>query len=316
MNRPSALPMSALPMAAALAALALVVVAPLVVSVFWVFVIIQMMVFALYAASFNLLLGYGGMLAFGHAAFFGIGAYALGILEVKIGTGVVPAAIAAPFVAAAFGGLVGYFCIRLSGIYFGMLTFAFQMLAYAIFLKSYDFAGGDDGLHGLVVPGAWGTPDGLYYLTLLVVAIGLGLLWRIVNSPFGMALRAQRNNEQRSLAIGVNVAFQKWLAFVLAAFFAGLAGGLSGLANQSVFPDWLDWRACAVPIVMTILGGLHSFVGPIVGAVIYVLLQTVMTGYTEFWALIMGALIIAIVMIMPNGVISVVLRSLGVDRDA
>lgn len=307
--------MTGRPPALMLAVLAVVVAAPFAVSTFWVFVIVQMMVFALYAASFNLLLGYGGMLAFGHAAFFGIGAYALGILEVKLGTNVVVAAVAAPFVAAAFGGVIGYFCIRLSGIYFGMLTFAFQMLAYALFLKSYDFAGGDDGLHGLVVPGVWGTPDGLYYLSLLVVLAGLGLLWRIVNSPFGMALRAQRNNAQKSLAIGINVSLQKWLAFVLAAFFAGLAGGLSGLANQSVFPDWLDWRASAVPIVMTILGGLHSFVGPIVGAVIYVLLQTVMTGFTEFWALIMGVLIIAIVMVMPDGVMSLFRQALKGRRN-
>lgn len=290
------------PLAFTIAALLIVVASPLVVSVFWVFVIMQMMVFALYAASFNLLLGYGGMLAFGHATFYGLGAYTLGILEVKLGTGVLLAAMAAPVVAALFGGLIGYFCIRLSGIYFGMLTFAFQMLAYAVFLKSYGFAGGDDGLHGLVIEGPLGTPYGLYYLTLFVVVVCLAVLWRIVNSPFGMALRAQRNNERKSLAIGINVSFQKWLAFVIASGFAGLAGGLSGLANQSVFPDWLDWRASAVPIVMTILGGLYSFAGPIVGAVIYVLLQTLITGYTEYWALVMGALMIAIVMVMPHGV--------------
>jgi branched-chain amino acid transport system permease protein len=296
------------PLTAILIVLAVLAVSPVAVPVFWDFVIVQMMVFALYATSFNLLLGYGGMLAFGHAAFYGIGAYTLGILEVKAGLGVLPSTIAAPFVAALFGALIGYFCIRLSGIYFGMLTFAFQMLIYAVALKSYDFAGGDDGLHGLVIQGPLGTAIGIYYVTLAVVTAALALLWRIVNSPFGMALRAQRNNERKSLAIGINVTFHKWLTFVIAAGFAGLAGGLSGLANQSVFPDWLDWRASAVPIVMTILGGLNSFVGPAIGAVIYVLLQTLMTGYTEFWALFMGALMIAIVMIMPTGVAGLLQR--------
>ncbi len=277
---------------------------PLLVPDFWVFVIIQMMGFALYAVSFNLLLGYGGMLAFGFATFFGLGAYTLGILEVKAGLPVLLATIAAPFVTAAAGGLVAYFCIRLSGIYFGMLTFAFQMLAYAFFVKSYDLAGGDDGLHGVVIPGVLGTPIGLYYLTFAIVVTCLVIIWRIVHSPFGIALRAQRSNERKSQAIGINVAFHKWLAIVIAAFFAGLSGALSALANQSVFPDWLDWRASAVPIVMTILGGLHNFTGPVVGAVIYVLLQTVMTAYTEYWAMIMGMLIILIVMLMPNGVMS------------
>jgi branched-chain amino acid transport system permease protein len=277
---------------------------PLLVSDFWIFVIIQMMVYALYAVAFNLLLGYGGMLPFGFATFFGLGAYALAILQVKMGTGILFAALAAPFVAAAFGGLIAYFCIRLSGIYFGMLTFAFQMLAYSIFLKSYNFAGGDSGLHGIVIPGALGRPDGLYYLTLCVVGIGIALLWRIVRSPFGLALRSQSNNPRKSLAIGINVALHRWLAFTIAAFFAGLGGALSVFANQSVFPDWLDWRASAAPIVMTILGGMHSFAGPIIGAAIYVLLQTVMTGVTQYWALFMGALIIAIVVLMPNGVVN------------
>jgi branched-chain amino acid transport system permease protein len=233
-------------------------VAPFMISDFWIFIIIQMMVYALYALAFNLLLGYGGMLPFGFATFFGLGAYALAILQVKLGVGVFLAALAAPFIAAVLGGVIAYFCIALSGIYFGMLTFAFQMLFYSVFLKSYDFAGGDSGLHGVVIPGILGQPRGLYYLTLCVVGLGIAGLWQIVRSPFGLALRSQCDNPHKSLAIGINVAFQRWLAFAIASFFAGLAGAVSALANQSVFPDWLDWRASAAPIVMTILGGMHS----------------------------------------------------------
>jgi branched-chain amino acid transport system permease protein len=289
--------------------LGLVLVAvPAAASEFWIFVTIQIMAFSLYAVAFNLLLGYGGMLAFGFATFFGLGAYALGILRLKLGIGMLPSMLAAPFIAAAFGALIGYFCIRLSGIYFGMLTFAFQMLAYAIFVKSYEFAGGDDGLHGLTIAGPLGTPRGLYALTFVTVLAGLLLMHRIVLSPFGLALRAQRSNERKSLASGIPVRRHKWMAFVLAAFFAGLAGALSGLANQSVFPDWLDWRASAVPIIMTILGGMNRFIGPVLGAAIYVLLQTVMTGYTEYWSILMGVLILALVMLMPSGVVSVLER--------
>jgi branched-chain amino acid transport system permease protein len=277
---------------------------PFVVSEFWVFVLMRIAVYGMYALAFNLLLGYGGMLAFGFTAFFGLGAYALGILKVKFGAPVLLAVAAAPIIVSVIGGAVGYFCIRLSGIYFGMLTFAFQMLAYAIFVKAYDFSGGDDGLHGLVAPAALGSPLRLYFFILAVVLLCVWLMWRIVHSPFGLALSAQRNNERKSAAIGINVRLQKWTAFVIASGFAGLAGALAGLANQSVFPDWLDWRASAVPIVMTILGGAQSFFGPLIGAVIYVVLHTFVAGYTEYWALLMGVLIIGIVLVLPTGVVS------------
>jgi branched-chain amino acid transport system permease protein len=277
--------------------------APLPLSDFWIFVLVQMMDYALYAVAFNLLLGYGGMLAFGFATFFGLGAYTLGILQVRLGFHVVPAVLAAPLVASLFAAVIGYFCVRLSGIYFGMLTFAFQMLAYAVFIKSYDLAGGDDGLHGLVVPGIVGTPRGIYYVSLAIVALCLWVLARIGSSPFGLALRAQRSNVNKSLAIGINVKLEKWLAFVIASFFAGVSGALSGLATQSVFPDWLDWRASAVPIVMAILGGTQRFIGPVIGACVYVVLQTVITGMTEYWSMIMGVLIIGIVVLMPNGIV-------------
>jgi len=285
-----------------LVCLAAMLLAPHVVSDFWVFVFIEMLVFGLYAVSFNLLLGYGGMLAFGHAVFFGIGAYTVAILMKKAGWDALPATLLSPPAAAIAGAVVGYFCIRLSGIYLGMLTFAFQMLVYTVVLKSYDFTGGDDGLNGLKISGLAGTPRGFYYVTLVVVAVALFVLWQLVRSPFGLALRAQRGNARRSLALGINVALHRWLTFVIAAFFAGLAGSLFALANHSVFPGWVNWTASATPIVMTILGGMHSFVGPIVGSIIYVLMQTWLTGLTEYWALFLGVTIILLVMLLPKGV--------------
>ena len=195
--------------------------APFAVSDFWTFVFIEILVFALYAVTFNLLLGYGGMLAFGHAVFFGIGAYCLAIMMKKIGLGALVATIISPLMAAAAGAIIGYFCVRLSGIYFGMLTFAFQMLVYTIVFKSYELTGGDDGLSGINAGGIAATPQGLYYVTLIVVAVGLWLLWRLVHSPFGLALRAQRSNDRKSLALGINVRLHKWLTLVIAAFFAG-----------------------------------------------------------------------------------------------
>lgn len=275
---------------------------PFAVNDFWVFVGVEIVVFALYAATFNLLFGYGGMLPFGHAAFFGIGGYTVAVLVKKAAIAPLVALIAAPLVCALGSAVVAYFCVRLTGIYLGMLSFAFQMLAYTVVFKWYALTGGDDGLSGIAVAGLLGTPRGLYYLSLALCAASLAFLWLLVRSPFGIALQASKSNPQKTLAIGINIVLIRWLAFVIAGLFAGLAGGLFVLANQSVFPGWLNWTASAAPIVMTVLGGMASFFGPIVGAAIYVVLQTVLTGYTEYWAFILGFLIIAIVMLMPHGV--------------
>lgn len=286
--------------ALAVAVLALLV--PALFGPFWVFVCIEIVVFALYAASFNLLFGFGGMLPFGHAAFFGLGAYTVAILVKKAAWYPLLALGAAPLVCALVAAFVALFCVRLTGIYLGMLSFSFQMLLYTVIFKWYSLTGGDDGLSGLIIPGDMGKPVALYYLSLALVVLSLWFLWSLVRSPFGIALQAAKNNPQKSLAIGINVGFHRGVAFLFAGLFAGLAGGLFALANQSVFPGWLDWSASATPIVMTVLGGIHSFAGPIIGATIYVVMRVVLAGHTEYWALVMGTLIIAIVMLMPNGV--------------
>jgi branched-chain amino acid transport system permease protein len=234
--------------------------------------------------------------------FFGIGAYACAILIKRFGFDALSATLLAPLVTAVAGAIIGYFCVGLTGTYLGMLTFAFQMLVYTVVLKSYDFTGGDDGLSGLKISGFAAAPRGFYYVTLAVVALSLVVLWRLVHSPFGLALRAQRGNAPRSLALGINVSLHRWATFVIAAFFAGLAGALFALANHSVFPGWLNWTASATPIMMTILGGMHSFIGPVVGSIIYVLMQSWLTGQTEYWALFLGIAIILLVMLLPNGV--------------
>lgn len=286
-----------------LAALAIALLAaPAFTGPFWIFVAIEVVVFALYAASFNLLFGFGGMLPFGHAAFFGLGAYSLAVLVKKAAWHALLALSAAPLVCALAAALVAFFCVRLTGIYLGMLSFSFQMLLYTVVFKWYSLTGGDDGLSGVRLAGPLGTANGLYYLSLALVAAMLGFLWLLVRSPFGKALQAAKSNPQKSAAIGIHVALHRSIAFAIAGALAGLAGALFALANQSVFPGWLNWTASAVPIVMTVLGGVHSFIGPIIGAAVYVVLQTVLTGYTEYWALILGALVIGIVMLMPEGI--------------
>ena len=278
---------------------------PFVLSEFWIFIAIEVLAFALYAVSFNVLLGYGGMLSFGHAAFFGVGGYAAAILIKKAG---LPAAIAfalVPFaalaVSAALALLIGFFSVQRSGIYFAMLTFAFQMLLYTIALKATPITGGDDGMTGLKPPGALAQPFYYYYFALALDVPALFLLHRLVSSPFGFTLRALRANPRRVQYVGVNVRAHQLATFVISGAFAGLAGAVFALSSGNVFPGWLNWTASATPIVMAVLGGVHSFLGPALGAAVYVVLEVLISGRTEYWPLAMGLIIVALVLLMPAG---------------
>jgi branched-chain amino acid transport system permease protein len=275
---------------------------PFVISDFWIFIAIEILAFALYAVSFNVLLGYGGMLSFGHAAFFGMGAYGVAILVKKAGLPVAIAFFAAPFVAALMAALIGYFSVRRSGIYFAMLTFAFQMLLYTVALKWTRLSGGDDGITGLKPPGPFGDPTVYYFFALVIVTFALYSLYRLVQSPFGFALRALRTNPARVSYIGVDVRAHQLATFVITGAFAGLAGAIFALSSGNVFPNWLNWTASATPVMMAVLGGIHTFLGPVVGAAVYVMLEVVISGRTEYWPLVMGTIILAIVLAVPEGI--------------
>jgi branched-chain amino acid transport system permease protein len=278
---------------------------PLALSQFWTFIAIEVLAFALYAVSFNVLLGYGGMLSFGHAAFFGVGGYTAAILLKKAGLPPGLAFALVPFAALLMSALValviGIFSVRRSGIYFAMLTFAFQMLLYTIALKATSVTGGDDGLTGLKPPGLLAQPLYYYYFALAFVAGATYVLYRLVSSPFGFTLRALRANARRVQYVGVNVRAHQLAAFVASGAFAGLAGSLFALSTGNVFPGWLDWTASATPIVMAVLGGVHTFLGPALGAAVYVVLEVMISGKTEYWPLAMGVIIVALVLAMPEG---------------
>ena len=276
---------------------------PFVLSDFWTFIAIEMLAFALYATSFNLLLGYGGMLSFGHAAYFGVGGYAVALLLKKVGLPLAFAFLCAPLAAALFAAVIGYFAVRRTGIYFAMLTFAFQMLLYTIALKFTGLTNGDDGITGVRPAGWLSEPFNYYFLTLAVVAAALYALHRLVESPFGYALRAMRTNPRRVEHVGVPVGLHRWTTFVIAGAFAGLAGALFAVSTGSVFPNWLNWTQSATPVVMAVLGGLRVFVGPIVGAAVFVALEVSISGQTEYWPLVMGAIIVMLVLAMPEGLV-------------
>jgi len=292
--------------------LAALLLLPLGLSDFWLFIAIEVLAFALYAISFNLLMGYGGMLSFGHAAFFGVGAYTGALLAKKAGVTsiwafvlVMPGAMA---VAALIAVVIGFFSVRRSGIYFAMLTFAFQMLLYTVALKAIGLTGGDDGMTGLRPPGLLAAPSNYYYFALAWVLPSVYALYRLVNSPFGLTLRALRNNPLRGQYVGVNVRSHQLITFVVAGAFAGLAGALFAFSSGNVFPGWLNWTASATPIVMAVLGGVQSFLGPALGAAVYVVLEVTISGSTEYWPLFMGLIIMVLVLAMPRGLVGLLER--------
>ncbi|MDO8689310.1 MAG: branched-chain amino acid ABC transporter permease [Dehalococcoidia bacterium] len=264
---------------------------------------IDILIFALFATSLNLLVGQTGMVSFGHAAYFAIGAYVAGLLVVRAGWDMPWAFVAAPPAAAFAAFLIGLFCVRLTHAYFIMLTLAFAELIHSVVWKWRDMTGGDDGLLGVRTPPPFDTSLGYYYLTLVVVAVCLVLLFFISRSPFGRTCRAIKDNPRRVEFMGINVAKHKLLAFVTAGFFAGVAGDLFVFFNRGAFQAIADWLTSAQGLTMVILGGPSYFAGPLVGAIVYTLLSSIVPKYTEYWLLVLGIILGAVVLLMPNGIV-------------
>lgn len=276
---------------------------PAVAPRFWVELAIHAAIMVLFAMSFNLLLGYTGLASFGQAAYFSIGAYATAILLTRAGL-VFPAAMGLAIALSALAALViGYFCVRLTQIYFAMLTLAYSQIIWAIAFKWNALTGGDNGFVGIRVPAALTEHQPLYLLTVSVVLASVWLLWRVVGSPFGRLLTSIRENPERAEFLGINVRGYQLLAFVIAGAFAGLAGALFALHNRSVFPDSALWTRSAEVLIMTILGGVYTFLGPAVGAVILVVLDHLVTARTEYWPLLLGSILLALVYFFPEGVV-------------
>jgi len=276
---------------------------PLVVGEFWVHIAVEILILGLFAVSFNMIFGYMGQLSFGHAAYYGVGAYATGMLMVKASVPL-PICLVGSMIAAGICALIfGYFCVRLTGIYFAILTLAFGQLMYYIIFQWYSFTGGDDGLQGIAPPDLLFGATAYYYFTLCIVAAALIAMWYISRSPFGYTMRAIRENADRTRFIGINVRKYMLINFVVAAMFAGLAGGLLGPFNRSIAPDLCNWHQSGVPVFMTVIGGPLGFFGPMLGSVIYTFLMAFVTGFTEYWPLVIGLVIIFVVLFMPGGVL-------------
>ncbi|WP_226381664.1 ABC transporter permease [Falsiroseomonas ponticola] len=261
----------------------------------------EVLVFALAAFSLNFLVGNGGIVSFGHAAYFGLGAYAAGLLVTKGGLPMEPALVAAPIAGAAFAALFGFFVVRLSGIYLAMLTLAFAQIAYAVCFQWVEVTGGDNGVVG-VWPSAWASSRHVYHYVVAASAIlAIVALRRVVYAPFGATLRAARDSEQRADAIGIDVRTHRWLAFTLAGGAAGLAGGLYAFSKGSIDPTLLAIPLSVDFLAMILLGGIQTVMGAVAGAAAFHTIKDIFMPLTDFWRFLLGSSIIALVLVFPRG---------------
>src|SRR5215467_14354017 len=290
---------------------------PTVGSRFYTFVANDVVIWALFATSLNVLVGYTGLVSFGHAAYFGIGAYTTGLLMKKAGVSFLLAFPAAGVIAGLCALVFGFFCVRLTRIYFAMLTLAFAQIVWAICFKWNEVTGGEQGMPEIPYPdfgavdrwigslpliGGYRTSDYFYLLTVFVVAVCFWLLWRIVGSPFGRMLTTIRENPERAEFIGVNVRRYELAAFVIAGAFAGIAGALFGIFNRGVFPDFAYWTKSSEVLIMTLLGGMGAFFGPALGAAVLIWLNQQIVSYTEYWPLVLGTILVVLLFVFPGGI--------------
>jgi branched-chain amino acid transport system permease protein len=262
----------------------------------------DVLVFALFAVSLHFLLGPGGMVSFGHAAYFGLGAYGAALLVLRAGLPMELALILGPLASAAGAALFGWFCVRLSGIYLAMLTLAFAQIVWSIAFQWDGMTGGSNGLVGLW-PASWlGSRSAYYWATLILSALGIAALWRIVASPFGHAVRGARDSPLRAEAIGIDVRAQQWTAFIVAGSFAGLAGALYAFSKGSISPETLSVPRSVDGLVMVLLGGVQSLSGPVWGAALFTWLEDSVSREIAYWRAAIGAVILLLVLAFPQGI--------------
>lgn len=273
----------------------------------WVYLGSEMLIAILFASSLNLLMGYAGLLSFGHAAYYALSAYTSGLLLVRLGWSMELAMLAGPVMAALGAFVFGLFIMRgnRSGEHatFLMLTLAFSQLIFAVIYKWYDVTRGDDGISGINTAKWLGDPRRYFLFVLLIVCLSLWLLYRIKNSPFGVTLQAIRDNAQRCEFNGVNIQRHQLAAFVIAGTFAGVAGTLYAFFSGTISPQLADWTASARPFLANTMGGVHSFWGPIVGVLTLELIDSQVGRLTQYSLIAVGVLAISVGMALPRGIV-------------
>jgi branched-chain amino acid transport system permease protein len=302
-------------------ALALLILAPALVGTYQVQLLTYGLIAAIAALGFNLLLGYTGLLSFGHSAYFGISAYTVALVVQHLGRFPMEVyiAIALPAVALV-SALFGYICVRHTRIFFGILTLALSQVIYSLALKLYWVTGGSDGLRvprpsllfgALSFSGGHGFQqfiNAYYYYVLLIFVIVVMGMWVVVHSPFGKALQAIRDNETRARFIGLRIRRFRWLAFVISGSVTGLAGILWVPLNGLTTPDVLYWTFSGEIVFAALLGGFRNFSGPIVGGIVFTYLRTYAIASTEYWQLLLGVVLVTLVLVLPTGIVGGLVR--------
>ena len=267
-------------------------------------------IWGLFALGYNVCLGYTGMLSFGHAAYFGMGAYTLGIVLIRLWENIWFGLFSALCMGGIMAFVLGYMCIKRRGIYFAMLTLAFAQLLYYIAFQWVDLTGGDNGLRNIPavpisLPGFSidiHSPLRFYYFVLFFVVLSLFVLNRILQSPFGHVLQAVRENEPRARSCGYNTSNVRWLAFIISGAISGLAGGLYALYLHFVGIDTLYWITSGQAVMMTLLGGMGTFIGPFIGAGVFLFLEDVLSALTRNWMIFLGTIFVLCVLFFPSGI--------------
>jgi branched-chain amino acid transport system permease protein len=258
--------------------------------------VIRLAAFGLFATSLNILVGYGGMVSFGHAMFFGGGAYAFGLLMQKGGVSIPVAILGAILFCAVLGFVIGAICVRLKEIYFSFLTLAFQMLIHSIIITWTSLTGGDQGLMG-GIPRVWGDLNladvqTLYWFSCVLGVFCLFLMRYILQSPFGYTLRMVRDNADRAQFLGINVWRVRLYAFILASCFASIGGVIMALFVSGAYPEFSYWTMSGEAVFMIMMGGLHAFIGPVVGAGLLMVFNDIITRTTEYHGLALGIIVL------------------------
>jgi branched-chain amino acid transport system permease protein len=267
-----------------------------------VVLMIDMLIAVLFAASLHFLIGPSGMHSFGHAAYFGLGAYGAALFFKALGWPMEVSLLLAPLLAAAAAFVFGWFCVRLSGVYLAMLTLAFAQIVWSVVFQWDAVTGGSNGLVG-IWPAPWLAPKPVYYLLVLAFTVaGCALLARMLQAPFGLALRGARDSPLRAAAIGIRVPRLQWAAFVVAGTLAGLAGALFAFAKGTISPETLGVGKSVDGLVMVLLGGLQSISGPWVGGALFTWLQDTVARQTDYWRALLGVVMLALVLAFPLGV--------------
>lgn len=269
---------------------------------FYVYLTAIILLTGLLSTSLNLAIGYCGMYQFHHAIFYGLGAYGTALMITKTNLSPYIAFIIGPIVALFFSLIIGLICMRLTKLYFGMLQISLGSLIWAIVYRWYSFTGGDDGIHGIPVPDILANTKGGYYFTLIVVSLSIFILYKLVNSPFGKTIQGIRDNPVRTASIGINIDTHKLVVLMIAGFFGGVSGMLFVVVDNAVFPDMMFWTYSLEILIMTLLGGMYTFWGPFIGAVIIVSLRTYLSSITQYWPMILGIILIIVIIFLPQGI--------------